>query len=560
MKPGRWFLIACADGAKRVAESNERNNCPRSGAAIGVRPRQRTAAIRPELAAASRAEGVIGAQGGSISAVLGDTMYILNVPAGGVGAPTRIAITPLQAAGGLPVSGGLIAGAQLAPEGLELIKPAWLAIIRPGLAPGADQVAFGWHGPGTGFHLTPFAPALPPAVEALAQAGAIVVPVLHFSGSGLAQGRVAAELLALEASRVEDALGERVARERSCQGAPACSPKSIEEITHRAASDFVRQVLLPKAIAAKFSLDLLRQAMAARVSLTTYVNFLGVEEFETRFEAELAHIDALIEAGWKEAFKRAQAKCLRGDPGGIGDLLSIARQRIITGNEDFSEALDALLPKCVRLELRVKSRIIERASGPGFSDDGAFTLEASVPVSLSSRFARLGGQGELSGEGPLTYTEVSFTSTLQTDFLGIIRNLRATENHTGQTTPSVLRVLGGTIRFFAGENANEDIADDVRFLVDPGLPQEQIAFRRTGESLVGPFDDSGTEMQSRWRYAWSDTFHRPDALQVDDGPWLIDGFTAVQGVETIARRTYTIERAGGGSLVETWELVRKAPG
>jgi hypothetical protein len=37
LTPGRWFVIACADGARRIRESNERNNCRATSASLIVR-------------------------------------------------------------------------------------------------------------------------------------------------------------------------------------------------------------------------------------------------------------------------------------------------------------------------------------------------------------------------------------------------------------------------------------------------------------------------------------------------------------------------------------------
>jgi len=188
--------------------------------------------------------------------------------------------------------------------------------------------------------------------------------------------------------------------------------------------------------------------------------------------------------------------------------------------------------------------------------DSVFDLRASVPLTISSDDPEsLGGQDELRGESALTYASVSHVSEFQVDSPAV--SGRRTERATGTTLPGTLRVVGGTIAFRLGTTAAADEAHGIAVLVDPGLPQE-VSYTLTGSSFGFPVEESGTELLALWRSAWT-RFHRGDALQQRDGPWLVDGFRPVAGDETLARRTYS-ETRGGTTIVETWEIVRTAPG
>jgi hypothetical protein len=124
--------------------------------------------------------GVIPTTGGSLTAQAADgTKYTLTLPEGALLSDEEIKLTPLASVEGLPFSGGLVGGAQMAPEGLRLFQPATLTIesLKTVAAEGFETVAFGYHQAGEGVYLTPSDVA----------GSILTLELWHFSGEAAAQ-------------------------------------------------------------------------------------------------------------------------------------------------------------------------------------------------------------------------------------------------------------------------------------------------------------------------------------------------------------------------------------
>ncbi|HXC77531.1 MAG TPA: hypothetical protein VNU19_10810, partial [Candidatus Acidoferrum sp.] len=122
----------------------------------------------------------VGAAGGELSAVssAGATLT-LEVPAGALLSSHALTLTPLQSVQGIPLRGGLLAGAQLGPDGLMLAKPATLTIKLASAPPsGLTAYGFAYEAGGQEFHLVPSHDA--PTT--------ITLQVWHFSGAGVGAG------------------------------------------------------------------------------------------------------------------------------------------------------------------------------------------------------------------------------------------------------------------------------------------------------------------------------------------------------------------------------------
>jgi hypothetical protein len=159
---------------------------------VGVGPPVQRVHVSPQPAGQERsATGAIGPEGGRVDALAGDgTIYSLIVPQGALAFPTQITVTPLAALNGSPLGGELIGGVQLEPDGLELGRPATLAIQGERINPGPNQVAFGYHGDGQDFHLEPSYRQPPPSLDGeYDQARTILVPVSHFSAPASSRRR-----------------------------------------------------------------------------------------------------------------------------------------------------------------------------------------------------------------------------------------------------------------------------------------------------------------------------------------------------------------------------------
>jgi hypothetical protein len=165
--------------------------------------------------------------GGTLTALGADgTRYTLTFPKGALLNDERITLTPAATIDGLPFSGVLAGGVQMAPEGLRLYAPATLIIESPKTvaAKGFETVAFAYHEKGEGLYLNP----------SEAQGNKLTLELWHFSGAGAAQG-TSAEIQSQQQQHVpsnaEDAFTQRVqeylALERQAQllnGVPGQTP------------------------------------------------------------------------------------------------------------------------------------------------------------------------------------------------------------------------------------------------------------------------------------------------------------------------------------------------
>jgi hypothetical protein len=102
--------------------------------------------LTPMVDASRQSTLTIGAAGGELSAQASDgSRYRLVVPPGALAAPIEITMRPVDAIGGLPLTGGLRAAVELLPAGLSFAQPA-LLIIAPVTTAAGVTAAFGWSG------------------------------------------------------------------------------------------------------------------------------------------------------------------------------------------------------------------------------------------------------------------------------------------------------------------------------------------------------------------------------------------------------------------------------
>lgn len=135
--------------------------------------------VTPRLDTERQISQAVPATGAVLSATAADgTRFTLELPEGAVPHERAVTLTPLSALDGLPLSGGLIAGVQIEPDGLALLRPATLTIeTRTALNP--EQVlGFAYAGMGEDFHLYP----------SVVSGNKITMWLTHFSGHGVGEG------------------------------------------------------------------------------------------------------------------------------------------------------------------------------------------------------------------------------------------------------------------------------------------------------------------------------------------------------------------------------------
>jgi len=122
---------------------------------------------------------VVSAANGGVITVTGadGSVFTLSIPANALLSDEAITMTPLISVAGLPISGGLLAGVQLGPDGLQLQQPATLTIQPATAVPVNQQVGFGFHNTGQEFFFQP-----------LGLASTITISLMHFSGAGVGEG------------------------------------------------------------------------------------------------------------------------------------------------------------------------------------------------------------------------------------------------------------------------------------------------------------------------------------------------------------------------------------
>ena len=136
-----------------------------------LKPFKGSIGVKPD---AKRAKtGTIGLGGGEVVATGADgTRYTLRVPAGALTKDEPITVTPATFSG-VPFTGGRLAGAALAPEGLQFLTPATLIIQGKSGFP-SNTVAFSSSGKGTGVELR----------HATRDGKSVEVQLEHFSAGG----------------------------------------------------------------------------------------------------------------------------------------------------------------------------------------------------------------------------------------------------------------------------------------------------------------------------------------------------------------------------------------
>lgn len=141
--------------------------------ATDLEVRLATARAATKSFSAVAADGVTLAQGNLRAEAADGTIYELSLPQGALKAPTTITMTPWADVEGVSVSGGRLAGVDLKPNGLELLKGATLEITPPA---GADvgALSFAYLGNGRQAHHYPL--TLDPSK--------LEFTVSHFSGYG----------------------------------------------------------------------------------------------------------------------------------------------------------------------------------------------------------------------------------------------------------------------------------------------------------------------------------------------------------------------------------------
>jgi hypothetical protein len=306
------------------------------------------------LDTAKATTAVIPATGGTLTATGTDgSVFTLIIPDKALGSDEKVTMTPLSAVNGLPFSGGLVAGVQLEPDGLELFQMATLTIKPAKDVPIANQVAVSYHGSGDNLHMQPLDPT-----------SGISMHILHFSGDGVASGSTgeieeqaknpptdAADQAAqqIDAEAAAAIAAERQAAIQGTASDPAAAA-NVANILKGTLNNWFDQVVEPKVAAAQADYTLTDDALYNALVWLRRLALLGAEDaHQAQFERLTTQVQDL-----RKAFEKALGdRCIsQHDLSAVLPLLSLERQFQLLGIQTAADQspLDTV-KKCLRFEL-----------------------------------------------------------------------------------------------------------------------------------------------------------------------------------------------------------------
>ena len=512
-EPAAYNVLIC--GAK----------CRPMKGTVGVGPPVQRIDVTPLLSSGDAASAPVGPEGGRVDALAADgTLYSLIFPAGALASPTHIKMTPLAGLAGSPLGDGLVGGVQLEPDGLELAKTATLVISGERITPGPGQVAFGYQGTGEDFHLEPLyrAGQTPPGLEDYDASKSVLIPVSHFSGTGLqpATNIDTVRDLRYGAMEARNRLAERAAKavKRERDGGESANAELAQVL-----SDYLDQVVLPDAAAASFSDALYVNGLQSYISWERQRQLLGVEG---DFASRTAQVEKLLDQAFKALVKRLSDRCKAGDLAIQTRIVLLQRQLQILGVDDHAAEFAALIDKCYRFELRVISHLEHHSAGDlggGWRSTANYSIElqGAAPLTVAGEM----GLGELGGVGPFEYRQMDISGDGRVDF-GAFGYEECTYYGTGGSQPGQLSVLGGNLPYRHGEiNGLKPIDIPATIMLDPGSPAEQVHYDCKGAAFGNPTSTSENQDEQNWLRYFKST-HQGDSVDQSggNGPWVFHNF------------------------------------
>ena len=349
--------------------------------------------------------------GGSLAATGADgSRFTLTIPAGALLSEESVTLTPASAIGGLPLSGGLAAAVHIEPEGLLLNRSATLT-IEPALAvPRNQAVTFSYQGAGAEFFLQPPIPV----------AGAIQLPVMHFSGYGVGLGTQAD--LDAQAQRLPtlevDQFAQRLAvlvlplfrsgaigSSAPASGASAqagtqvvCGPGLNQHFHDEYANSIVEKLV-----------DIAHDCEKLRFRLPFLREYLQSVEWNgctASLERETGNVRDFILSGQTFCFLSAFNKCVQDhDPAQVGEIERWAFELRRDGHGDVADP--AKEHRCLTFTLAFETDMEQHSDvilgGPQWGSRAHLETSKDIPIRFNESTQLL------DGAGPVDYKSAGFT-------------------------------------------------------------------------------------------------------------------------------------------------------
>jgi uncharacterized membrane protein YphA (DoxX/SURF4 family) len=345
---------ACGGGNPVASSGNPVGSSGNSsGSAAGANatllaPHPKSVSVTLDTAKATTA--VIPVTGGTLTATGTDgSVFTLTIPDKALGGDEKVTMTPLSAVNGLPFSGGLVAGVQLEPDGLELFQMATLTIKPAKDVPIANQVAVSYHGTGDNLYMQPLDPT-----------SGISMHILHFSGNGVASGITGeieeqaknppTDAADQAAQQIDAEAAAAIAAERQAALTGQPPTQDVADILKGTLNNWFDQVVEPKVAAAQADYTLTDDAVYNALVWLRRLALLGAEDSH---QAQIDRLTAQVEELRKAYEKALGDRCIsQHDVSAVLPLLSLERQFQLVGLKTSAEPgpLDTV-KKCLRFEL-----------------------------------------------------------------------------------------------------------------------------------------------------------------------------------------------------------------
>lgn len=367
------------------------------------------------VADASRAVSErIPTTGGTLAANGADgSVFTLDIPAGALLSAQDVTLTPLSSIQGLPLSGGLAAAVQIEPEGLLLYEAATLTLEPAAAVARAQEITFSVQGAGAEFFLNPPLPV----------AGAIRVPVLHFSGYGVGRGtqadldaqalrlptlavdrlaqKVAARVLPQVRSGAFGASAALVEAPRTAAAATSCGPGLAADFLADYRGNIVS--LLPEVVS---DCEKLRWRTP---QLRGFIELAQIMGCSNELSREIGTIREFLLSGQVRCYNEAFTKCVSNrDPAQVAEIVRWRQELIRDGNAGKVDP--GKLERCVRFELAFESTIGSRSDplpeGVQWGSESHLRTQRDIPI----RFSEVDG---FKGSGQLAYLSAKFTGSAE---------------------------------------------------------------------------------------------------------------------------------------------------
>ena len=418
---GTYALLACTGNG----------GCEEAKRPVKVRePKPDPLAVTPQPVAGTPVSARIGPEGGTITASAPNgALLALSVPPNALTAPDTLTLSPLAGIGGQPLD--FVAGAELGPGGLRLVREATLTIDPQGKV--KDAVALGYSGARNEAALTP----------STEKSGVLSIPLTHFSGGAMLDARPAEwiKLGPYLPSSSHLAAQKRLAESLEVRG-DAADAALVEAL-----GDWYRERVKPRMELAQTSDTIFEDALAEALAWGRFVELVSRAG---AFSRQIAELNELIKTAIGRAFERSVAACQSHQ-----DLFFHARRLLFLPRIGQVIGVEIELdpseyPRCLRFELDVEGELALRdwapfgQNSPERIDSLARYAARRIPITVDANGAPTGGK-----PAP-DLLEEAITATRG-------NNCRFSDP----------RLIGGT-RFGPGPQTE---GTDTRFDLDPNLGQ-----------------------------------------------------------------------------------------